>query len=86
MGQNLMSGKRPQAKLKIMAKLGENIYRTTKIYRMIEAKPNAKPKWNQFAANTGPEFQAWREWWRSPQSNRWKNLPGDTPKPPPPEE
>ena len=38
MGQKLASGKRPAAKLKVMAKLGENIYRTTKIYRMIQVR------------------------------------------------
>lgn len=73
MGKNLASGKRPQAKLKMMAKLGENLYKTTKIYRMVESI-GQKPKWNNFMVNTAEEHRAWREWWNSPQSTRWKNL------------
>jgi hypothetical protein len=76
MGQRLASGKRPLAKFKFMAKLGENLYRTTKIYRMCEARASGvpKPKWQTFLANTSEQHAAWREWWKSPQSARWKNL------------
>ena len=78
MGKNLSSGKRPGAKLKVMAKLGENIFRTTKIYRYIQAREehlNLRPKgkWQTFLTSTNAEYAAWREWWGSPQSSRWKN-------------
>ena len=73
MGKNLASGKRPQAKLKILAKLGENIYGTTKIYRLFEGRETPKPKWNNFMQSTAEEHRSWREWWNSPQSERWKN-------------
>ena len=74
-----MSGKRPGAKLKVMAKLGENIYRTTKIFRYIQAREDhlgmrPKEKWTTFLTNNAAEFSTWRDWWRSPQSARWKNL------------
>ena len=42
-------GKRVQSKLKLMAKLGENLYKTTKVFRMLEAKPRLK--WQRFARN-----------------------------------
>ncbi len=47
-----------------------------------------KPKWGQFLASSKEEYSAWREWWNSPQSARWKNLEGDSklPKAPPTEE
>ena len=38
MGKNLGSGKRPTAKLKVMAKLGKNIFRTTKIFRYLRVR------------------------------------------------
>lgn len=74
MSRGSSSGKRPQAKLKAMAKLGENLYKTTKIYRYLEARQAVKPKWQPFLANTSEEHAAWRKWWNSSQSERWKNL------------
>lgn len=75
MGQRLASGKRPQAKLKVMAKMGENLYRTTKIYRMMERiMPGQKAKWGFFMRATSDEHNAWKEWWNSKQSDRWKNI------------
>ena len=73
-----MSGRRPVAKLKVMAKLGENLYGTTKIYRMLQERQDLrkpdKLKWQDFVTNTQEEHAAWRAWWHSSQSNRWKNL------------
>ena len=74
-----MCGKRPSAKLKVMAKLGENIYRTTKIYRYLKAREDhlglaPKPKWQTFMTSTSEEYDAWLRWWKSPQSAKWKNL------------
>lgn len=79
MGKQLGSGKRPGAKLKVMAKLGENIYGTTKIYRMIQAREDhlgmqPAAKWLNFLGKTSEEYNAFREWWKSPQSSRWKKL------------
>ena len=78
MGKNLSSGKRPQAKLKVMAKLGENIYRSTKIFRYLQAREEIgmapKAKWQNFLTNNQGELNTWRQWWNSPQSARWKNL------------
>lgn len=68
-------GKRVQSKLKLMAKLGENLYKTTKVFRMLEAKPRLK--WQRFARNNAQQQTLWKEWWDSPQSDRWKKLPGD---------
>ena len=83
MGKNFASGKRPSAKFKVMAKLGENIYRTTKIYRYLQAREDyglqPKGKWTTFLSKTAEEHNAWRQWWQSPQSDRWKVKP-----PPPP--
>ena len=74
------SGKRPTAKLKVMAKLGENLYLTTKIYRWLSTRSVApKPKWQTFLSANAEQHAAWREWWQSPQSARWKALE----KPPP---
>ena len=74
MARGTSSGKRPQAKLKAMAKLGENLYKTTKIYRYLHGRDAAvpKPKWGQFLQNTREEHSAWQTWWNSPQSDRWK--------------
>ena len=84
MGRNLASGKRPTAKLKVMAKMGENLFRTTKIYRMLAMKPpGTKAKWGTFLQNNQEEYNAWRAWWNSPQSARWKNIEGGGAKPPP---
>ena len=67
------TGKRPGAKWKVMAKLGENLYGTTKIYRMLAARGGTpKLKWQNFLANTSEHQTAWREWWQSKQSARWK--------------
>ena len=79
MGKNAASGKRPSAKLKVMAKLGENIYRTTKIFRYLQAREDHlglrhKSKWQTFMTNNNEEFEAWKAWWRSPQSERWKKI------------
>jgi len=71
MGQRLASGKRPQAKFKILAKLGENLFRTTRVYRFLAKRP--KPKWGSFLKQNAEEQSAWQEWWNSPQSARWKN-------------
>lgn len=68
-------GKRPETKFKVMAKLGENLYKTTKIYRWLGARSiPPKPKWQGFLANTAEQHAAWREWWASPQSERWKSI------------
>ena len=68
-------GKRPETKFKVMAKLGENLYKTTKIYRWLGARSiPPKPKWQGFLANTAEHHAAWREWWASPQSERWKSI------------
>ena len=80
MGKNMMSGKRPTAKLKVMAKLGENIYGTTKIFRYLNAREQhlneaPKGKWQTFMTNTNEEYEAWHKWWNSKQSERWKNIP-----------
>ena len=83
MSRGSSSGKRPQAKLKAMAKLGENLYKTTKIYRYLAGTPLAKPKWQNFLANTSREHAAWKMWWDSPQSARWKNLDEGQRKPAP---
>ena len=80
MARGTSSGKRPVAKLRVMAKLGENLYKTTKVFRMIEAQFVPKPKWNRFIIQNREQHSAWQEWWKSPQSLRWKNL---QPKPPP---
>ena len=79
MGQRLNSGKRPVAKLKTMAKLAENIYGTTKIFRFLQAREDhlgrrAKPKWSNFLTRNAEEYDAWRQWWKSPQSDRWKKI------------
>jgi hypothetical protein len=84
MSRGSSSGKRPQAKLKVMAKLGENLYKTTKIYRFLAARRFPKPKWNTFLNNTSEEYRAWQQWWASPQSARWKNLEQRKAEPPPP--
>lgn len=73
------SGKRPAAKLKVMAKLGENLYRTTKIYRWLAAR-TPKTKWSTFLMNNAEEQAAFREWWQSPQSERWKSLDKPAPR------
>ena len=65
-------GKRPVAKLKVMAKLGENLYRTTKVFRFCANR--AKPKWLPFLSRNAAQRKAWEEWWQSPQSQRWKDL------------
>ena len=65
-------GKRPQAKLKVMAKLGENLYRTTKMFRFLETLP--KGKWQNFLGRNRAQQQAWRTWYNSPQSQRWRDL------------
>ena len=85
MGKNLASGKRPTAKLKIMKYLGENIYGTTKIYRYLQAREDhlgllPKGKWQRFLSNTSEEYNVWRQWWKSPQSARWKNLHNQPPR------
>ena len=68
-------GKRPETKFKVMAKLGENLYKTTKIYRWLGARSiPPKPKWQGFLANTAEHHAAWREWWASPLSERWKSI------------
>jgi hypothetical protein len=68
-------GKRPRAKLKIMAKLTENILRTTKVFRFCDRRHGGpKLKWQPFLGRNSAQFSAWREWWNSPQSARWKNL------------
>lgn len=89
MGQLRASGKRPTAKLKIMAKLGENLYKTTRIYRYLEGKTQsvAKPKWRNFLQNNAAEQKVWMDWWRSPQSLRWRGGVEDRhrTKPPPTE-
>jgi len=83
------SGRRPTAKLKIMAKLGENLYKTTRIYRYLEGKTQsvAKPKWRNFLQNNAAEQKVWMDWWRSPQSLRWRGGVEDRhrTKPPPTE-
>ena len=81
MGKSFGGGKRPQAKLKVMAKLGENIYGTTKIFRYLQGREDRlgmrpKPKWETFLTNYPEQYNAWRAWWHSPQSARWKNLDG----------
>lgn len=72
------SGKRPQAKLKVMAKLGENIYHTTKIFRYLQAREDKglqpKGKWQTYLSNNAQGHETWRQWWNSSQSQRWKNL------------
>jgi hypothetical protein len=71
-------GKRPGAKLKVMAKLGENLYRTTKIFRFCENRLASvgmpKPKWQAFLSKNSAQRKAWQEWWDSPQSQRWKDI------------
>jgi ParB-like chromosome segregation protein Spo0J len=69
-------GKRPGAKLKVMAKLGENLYRTTKVFRFCESRFAGlpKPKWQAFLSKNREQRKAWQEWWNSPQSQRWKDI------------
>ena len=68
--------------MKLMAKLGENLLRSTKIYRFFDYRQRArlppKPKWNSFLSNpkNQEEYKAWQQWWASPQSARWKNIEG----------
>ena len=74
-------GKRPAAKLKVMAKLAENLYRTTKPFRYCASRigGGSKPKWGAFLSKNAAQHKAWQEWWNSPQALRWKNL--EKPKP-----
>lgn len=68
-------GKRPTAKLKVMAKLAENIYKTTKIFRIMESRHDGvKPKWQPFLSRNSAQRAAWQEWWNHPQSQRWRDL------------
>lgn len=68
-------GKRLSRKLKIMAKLGENLYRTTKVFRFCNSRVGGpKAKWGQFLQRNQQQMQLWKEWWDSPQADRWKAL------------
>jgi len=68
-------GKRPQARIKLLAKMRDNIYGTTKVFRICERKGlGPKPKWQGFLSRNAAQHQLWKEWWNSPQADRWKNL------------
>mmetsp|Transcript_20128 Transcript_20128/g.61341 ORF Transcript_20128/g.61341 Transcript_20128/m.61341 type:complete len:94 (-) Transcript_20128:83-364(-) len=54
-----MGGKgRAQAKMKIMAKLGENLYRTTKVFGPMWEKQ----KWQRFRTVERDNIIAWQKW------------------------
>ena len=74
-GASRSHGKRPSAKIKILASMGENIYRTTKVFRFVDRNGlGPKPKWQGFLGRNAAQHAVWREWWKSPQSERWRNL------------
>ena len=53
-----------------MAKLGENLERSTRVWRLLSKRP--KRKWERFQVQNQAEQALWRRWWDSEQSARWK--------------
>mmetsp|Transcript_14591 Transcript_14591/g.29560 ORF Transcript_14591/g.29560 Transcript_14591/m.29560 type:complete len:88 (-) Transcript_14591:97-360(-) len=52
--------KRPNSKFKLLASLADNIFHTTKAYRILTSKPKAK--WFKFSEVERDKISAWSRW------------------------